>query len=143
MNLNEIIQDEWRKVLNESYSMEHENFKFRQQIVDSWFNNYQAFSNDFDIDINESNIFVNWHIIFWLNEFGVENFVVSVDSVEGTYKVSMLNKQTDVTEQEVDKNISEIKWKFVVGDAELQLNGSLYITALNFDFKTNVCNVQF
>jgi hypothetical protein len=68
----------------------------------------------------------------------------------------MLNKQTDVSEQEVDKNISEKKWKFEVGDFVLQfkreeksegdmipLNGGIYVTALNFDFETNICKVQF
>jgi hypothetical protein len=143
MKLNEIIQEEMVNVLNEAYSMEHENFRFRQRVRDSWFNNYEGFSNDYDTDITESDIIVNWHIIFWLNDFGVENFVINVDSVEGIYRVQLLNKQTDMTEQEVDKDISEIDWKFEVGDAALQLNGSLYVTGLNFDFKTNVCRVQF
>jgi len=144
MNLNKIIQEELNKVLNEStISMEHENFKFRQQLNNSTFDKYKSFSNDYDISINESNIIVNWHIIFWVSDSSVENFVISVDGVEGTYKVSMLNRQTDVSEQEVDKNISENKWKFEVGEAVLQSNSGLYVTSLNFDFETNICNVQF
>jgi hypothetical protein len=143
MDLNKIIQEEMINVLNEAYSMEHENFRFRQRVRDSWFNNYKGFSTDYDTDITESDIIINWHIIFWLNDFGVENFVVSIDGVEGIYRVQLLNKQTDEIEQEVDKDISEIKWKFEVDDAVLQLNGSLYVTGLNFDFKTNICKVQF
>lgn len=144
MNLNKIIQEELNKVLNESsITMEHENFKFRQLLNNSTFNKYQAFSNDYDISINESNIIINWHIKFWVNDSDVENFVISVDGVEGTYKVSMLNKQTDVSEQEVVKNISENKWKFEVGEAVLRSNSGLYVTSLDFDFETNICKVQF
>jgi len=138
-----VINEEVQNFLNESYTMEHENFKFRQEIKNSSFYNYDNFSNDFDVDINESDIFVDWHIAFWLNDYGVEHFIVEVDSVDGTYKVGLLNKQTDEMEQENDKNIAEFQWKFVVDEATLYLGKTLYINTLDFDFKTKTCSVTF
>jgi hypothetical protein len=138
-----VINEEVQNFLNESYTMEHENFKFRQEIKNSSFYNYDNFSNDFDVDINESDIFVDWHIAFWLNDYGVEHFIVEVDSVDGTYKVGLLNKQTDEMEQENDKNIAEFQWKFIVDEATLYLGKTLYISTLDFDFKTKTCRVTF
>jgi hypothetical protein len=143
MKLNRIIKEELNKILSESYTMEHENFKFRQEIKNSSFYNYEGFSNDFDVDVNESDILITWHIAFWLNDFGVENFIVNADSVEGTYKVIMLNKQTDEVEQETDKNIADIQWKFKIPDATMYIGKTLYVETLDFDFKTSVCTVTF
>lgn len=140
---NTIINEEISNFLNEAYVFEGDNFKFQQRINNSMFYNYAGFSTDYDLDINESNILINWHIVFWLNQYGIENFNIIVDSVEGTYKIQYLNKQTDVQEQEVEKNIADIKWKFVVGNANLELGSGLYVNGLTFDFKTNTCNVEF
>lgn len=141
--INEIINEEFRKILKEGYVMEHENFKFREPVKNSTFYNYDNFSNDYDIDISESDIVVNWRIGFWLNDMGVESFLVKVDSVEGTYKVLLLDKQTDEVSQEIDKNIAEEPWKFDFADAVLKLNNALYISGLDFDFKTKICTVSF
>lgn len=145
MKIKDIINEEFKKILKEGYVMEHDNFKFRQQIEPAKisFYNYENFSNDFDIDISENEIFANWRIGFWLNEMGVENFLVQVDSVEGTYKVVLRDKQTDEVSQENDKNIGEIPWKFQIYDAKLKLRNSLYIESLDFDFSTKICNVTF
>ena len=143
MEIINIIKEEFKKILKEGYVMEHENFKFHQEIKNSSFYNYDNFSNDFDVDINESNIIINWKIGFWLNNMGVENFIVKVDSVEGTYKVILLDKQTDEVSQEIDKNIADEPWKFQITDATLKLNDSLYIDSLDFDFKTKICSVTF
>ena len=99
MKLFNIINEEYVKLLKEAYSFEHQNFEFRQEIKNSSFYNYEAFSNDFDINIGESDIFVTWHISFWLNDYGVENFVVEADNVVGTYKMILNNKQSDEVEQ--------------------------------------------
>lgn len=143
MKINNIIQEELKKFLKEGYVMEHENFKFRQEIKKSNFYNYQNFSNDYDVYINESQIFINWRIGFWLNDIGIENFIVQADSVDGIYKVNLLNKQTDELVQEIDKNIAEVQWKFQINDAVLKLNDTLYIESLDFDFKTKICVVTF
>jgi len=143
MKINNIIREEYVRLLKEAYSMEHENFKFRQEIKNSSFYNFESFSNDFDVDVNESDLFINWHIGFWLNDFGVENFFVEIDGVDGTYKVVLLNKQSDEVEQENDKNIAEFPWKFKVTEANLRLGKTLYVDTLDFDFKTKICTVTF
>lgn len=141
--LNNIVNEEIKKFLNEGFTMEHENFKFRQELKNSVFYNYSTFSNDFDVDITESDIFINWRIAFWLNDFGVENFIVNVDGVEGMYKVVLLNKQSDEIEQDNNKNIAEFQWKFIVDQASLHLGSTLYVTQLDFDFKSKNCKVTF
>jgi len=142
-NIDTILNEEIKKFLNEGFVMENDNFRFRQEIKDSTFFNYEVFSSDFDADINDSDIFISWHISFWLNDFGVENFIISIDGVEGTYKLASYNKHTDALENETDKNIAEQPWKFNVGDAVLNTGGGLYVSGLDFDFKTNICSVTF
>jgi hypothetical protein len=143
MEIKDIIKEELQNFLHEGYVMEHDNFKFKQEIKNSGFYNFQSFSNDFDVDISESQIFINWRIGFWLNDMGVENFLVQADSVEGTYHVELFNKQSDEVEQEMDKNIAEIPWKFQIDDAELRKGGGLYVQSLEFDFETKICTVDF
>jgi len=143
MEIKNIIKEEFQKILKEGYVMEHDNFKFRQQMKNSSFYNYQNFSSDYDVDISESDIIVSWRIGFWLNDMGVENFLVQADGVEGTYKVVLLDKRTDEISQEIDKNIAEIPWKFQIGDATLKLGDTLYIESLDFDFETKICTVTF
>lgn len=138
-----VVDNEVRKFITEGYVMEHDNFKFRQELTNSSFYNFKNFSNDFDVDISESDIFVNWRIGFWLNDNGIENFLVKVDSVEGSYKVMLFNKQTDEVEQENDKNIADEPWKFQIYEAMLKLNDTLYIKSLDFDFQTKICTVTF
>lgn len=141
--VDDVINEEVQKFLTEGYTMEHENFKFVQRMMNSSFYNYETFSTDFDVDINESDIVISWHISFGLNDFGVENFMVDIDGVTGTYMVDLLNKQTDELEQENDKDIAEFQWKFNVDDATLYLGKTLYVNTLDFDFKTKTCRVTF
>lgn len=143
MEIKDIIKEEFQSFLKEGYVMEHENLRFRQQITTSGFYNFKSFSNDHDVDISESNIVVNWRIGFWLNDRGVENFLVKADSVEGTYKVMLFDKQTDEVVQEIDKNIADEQWKFQIYEATLKLKDTLYIETLDFDFQTKICTVTF
>jgi len=143
MEIKNVIKEEFQKLLTEGYVMEHDNFKFRQELTNSGFYNFKSFSSDFDVDISESDIFVNWRIGFWLNDMGVENFLVKVDSVEGTYKVMLFNQQSDEVEQEIEKNIADEPWKFQVYEATLKLKDTLYIESLDFDFETKICTVTF
>ena len=143
MKIKNIIREEFQKILKEGYVMEHENFNFRQKIENISFNNYENFSNDFDVNITESQIIISWRIGFWLNDMGVENFIVQADGVEGTYKIVLRDKQTDEVSQEIDKNIIEIPWKFKIYDANLKLGDTLYINSLEFDFQTKICTVTF
>lgn len=143
MEIKDIIKEELQSLLKEGYVMEHDNFKFRQVIKNSSFYNYHNFSNDFDVDINDCDIVINWRIGFWLNDQGVENFLVQVDSVEGNYHVELLNKQSDDIEQEMDKNIAEIPWKFEIYPTSLKMGDGLYIDSLDFNFQTKECTVSF
>jgi len=121
-NLQKLISEELNGLINESYIMEHENFKFRQEIKNSSsFYNYDELSQDYDVDIDEGDITVNWHISFWLNDFGIENFIVTIDSVEGTYHVLLIDKQSNEIERDYNKNIEEIQWEFEIDDAELHM----------------------
>jgi len=143
MNVKEIINEEFKSFLTEGYVMEDDKLKFRQEFKNAGFQNFQSFSGDHDIDIIESDIIISWRIGFWLNQGGIEHFLVQGDSVEGTYKVELRNKQTDEVEQELDKNIAEESWKFQIYDATLVLNEYLYIESLDFDFKTKICTITF
>jgi hypothetical protein len=143
MKLSNIIHEEIKKILNEAYSFENQNFQFQQEIKNSSFYNFEGFSNDFDVNILESDISITWHIAFWLNEAGIENFIVEADSVKGTYKVTYQNKHSDEVEQENDKDIAEFPWKFKITEANLHLGKTLYIKLLTFDFKTKICTITF
>jgi hypothetical protein len=132
-----------KKQLNESYVMKDDRFSFRQRINNSTFFNYEGFTSEFDSDITQSDIIVNWKISFWLNDSGVENLIIDVDSVEGTYTLEQYNKQSGELEQSIDKNIADVEWKFIVDNASLSKGGSLYISTLDFDFSKQTCDVSF
>lgn len=144
MNINSIILEEINTLLNESYVLKDDKFKFRQILTNSRFSNYDGFTSEFDTNISESSIAVNWNISFWLNESGIENLIINVDSVEGSYKVDYYNLHSDALEQETQKDIAEFNWKYFIDDeALIQKGGSLYVSSLDFDFKTNTCTVIF
>jgi hypothetical protein len=143
MEIKGIIKEELQSLLKEGYVMEHDNFKFQQKIENPGFHNFQSFSNDHDVDVIESDIYANWRIGFSLNERGVEKFLVQVDSVVGTYKVELRDKQSDENVQELDKNIAENNWKFQILEANLILGSELFMENLTFDFATQICNVEF
>jgi len=145
MKLSEtIIFEEIQKFLNESYIMNDDRFHFKERLTNSSFYNYSAFTNEFDSEVTESDIVVNWGISFWLNDMGVENFIVDVESVEGTFLLKLFDKQNDEQKQETPKNINDFEWKFIIdNDANLQKGSSLYINGLSFDFKNKNCIVKF
>jgi len=143
MGIKSIIKEELQSLLKEGYVMEHDNYRFKQKIENPSFHNFQSFSTDFDVDVTESDIYVNWRIGFELNEMGINNFKIQVDSVEGTYKVELRDKQSDEVSQEIDKNIAENAWNFQILEAKLELGNTLYIENLTFDFAKNTCNVEF
>lgn len=136
------IKEEVQKFLTEGV-IDDDRFKFQQSVETSVFNNYETISSDYDSKIERSNIVVIWKANFWVNEFGFENFNVSIEGIQGTYVLQLFNKQSQANEQTTDKDINEIKWKFEVGDIMLTKGGGLYISGLSFDFKTNTCKVTF
>ena len=145
MKINDIIQEELKSVLSEGFVFNDEKnvFKFVSNVKDSTFNGYSSFSSEFDTDITQSDLWVNWSVGFWLNKNGIENLLIEIEKVTGEYIVEMYNKQTDKEEQSITKDISEIPWKFMVDEAVLPKGGTLYISALIFDFEKNICSVTF
>ena len=138
---------EIKKIINEEILSHNERtpiFRFTAKSEKNpSFYNFQPHSNDYDVDITESDISVTWRTSFWLTDNGIENFKIEIESVQGTYHVELYDKQTDELAQENDRDISEIPWKFQVEEAPLNAGGALYVVDLDFDFKTKVCLVDF
>jgi hypothetical protein len=142
-----IVNEELKKFLGESYIKGGDDFTFRQRIGNVFFYNYDNFTKDFDTDISESDITITWKISFWLNEMGIENFSIDGEKVEGQFMLQMLDLQTDEVRQETPKNIADFNWKFVVDDDDdytvLRVNKTLYVQELDFDFKAQTCTLGF
>lgn len=139
-----IINEEIVKFLNESNIVSDDRFRFKQRINNASFYGYEVFTTEFDSDITESDIVVNWRISFGLNIAGIENFIIDVEGVEGNFLLQLFDKHTDELKQESPKNIDEYQWKYIInGDAAIQKGGSLYINNLSFDFKNKTCTIIF
>jgi hypothetical protein len=143
LNAINILHEEIQKFLNEAFIMNDDRFKFRQRLNNSSFFNYDSFTTEFDTDIVQSDITVSWTVSFWLNNFGIENFIIDVESVEGTFNLQLIDRQTDQVKQDSPKNINDFEWKYIISDANLAKSSSLYITELDFDFRNKTCSVKF
>ena len=144
MKITAVINEEIKKVLNESYIMNDNKFKFKQNLNNSTFTNYENFTTEFDSKVLQSNIVVTWGISFWLNQNGIENFIIDVEKVEGIFQIELRDKHSDELKQNTEKNINEFEWKFIVTEnTSLIKGGSLYVSSLDFDFKNKTCVVKF
>lgn len=132
----------FKPTLNEEY-VNDDRFTFKQRLNNSYFTNYDSFTTEYDSEISESDIIVTWKAALSLGESGIDNFIVSVDSIDGTYTMKLFDKQSDELMQENIKDIKEIGWKFMMNDATLPVGGSLYITDLDFDMGNKTCTVNF
>ncbi|MFA5366571.1 MAG: hypothetical protein WC333_01545 [Dehalococcoidia bacterium] len=146
-DLKNIIKEEIQRSYNSgTVVVGGENFNFIQPVNSAkvGFYNYASFSSEYDTDISESNIAVTWQVVFWVNGYGIENFAVHGEKVEGQYKLQFLDRQSDEVVQETVKNIAEVDWKFETEDnVVLALNKSLYVMGLDFDFNTQTCRIYF
>ena len=138
-----IIAEEIIKFINEATIMTDDKFHFKQQISSPSFYNYESFTNDYDVDIPESNIVVNWSISFWLNPTGVGKLIVDVENVDGYFPIQYYDKISGELIQESQKDIKDFQWKFAIGDTSITKDGSLYVADLAFDFKNKTCQVTF
>ena len=140
-----MVEEEVNNFLNKSHMIGGDSFKFSTPVRKTFFNNYDTFTTEYDTDVVESNIIVTWSLSFQLNDMGVQNFIIDVQNVEGTFTLQMLDKHTDEVVQETPKNISEFQWSYVINPANalLTMNKSLYIRDLEFDFKRKTCTVGF
>lgn len=143
MNLNKIISEEFKAVLNESQVYQDNALVFNEQINNSTFNNYDAVGGAFNPDIIESNIVVNWKLSFWINKNGIENMIVDIIGVSGEFVVELYDKHSDELKQTNNKDINIVEWKFDVQNANLMKGSSLYVNSANFDFKNNLCTISF
>ena len=153
MDIKDIVKDEVTNVLNEGYvfSDENKNFFFTQYLSSDpakrtpsvFFHNLETFSTDYDADIIDSDIWLKWHVGYWLNDNGIEGFFIEADGVDGQYTVELRSKQSDEVVQNNVKELKEIPWKFIVEDAVLQKGGSLYVSDITFDFQNNTCTLSF
>lgn len=137
---------EIKEIINEEILSHNERqpvFRFTDFAENPRFYNYQAHSNNYDVAINEAQISVTWRVGFWLNDNGIENYSIDVQEVQGVYKVELRDKQSDELEQDNNRDIAEVPWKFNVIPAPLEKGGALYITSVDFDFETKICTVSF
>ena len=145
--MDNIVNEEIKRFLGESYIMGGDNFTFTQKVPNVFFYNYDTFSSDFDTYISQSDITIIWKISFWLNDMGVENFSIDGEKVDGQFMLQLLDKQTDEVRQETPKNIAEFNWKFIVDEDDdytvLKVNKTLYVQELDFDFKAQTCTLGF
>lgn len=141
-SIKSIINEELA-LLNESFILDNDNFMFKQIITNSIFNNYKKLSTDYDINITQSNITVYWKIKFWLNDYGIENLIVEIDKVEGSYNLEMRDFQSDELINNINKNINEISWNFQTTNVVISAGDSLYIKTVSFDFANNMCVIGF
>lgn len=138
MEIKEVIKEEIQ-----SFNERQPVFRFTDKVDNPSFYNFQPYSNDYDVDITESDISVVWRAGFWLNDNGIENFMIDIQEVLGTYKVELHDKQSDELVQENDRDITEVPWKFEVDEAPLEKGGALYVTDISFDFETKISTVSF
>jgi hypothetical protein len=142
MNINEIIKEEIN-ILNESQVFQDNSLVFKETINNSEFVNYDSLSPNFDSNILESSITIHWNISFWVNEFGIENFIIGINNVEGSFVVELHDKHSDELMQKNTKDINTVQWKFNVENGNLMKGGSLYVQHAYFDFSTNICTISF
>lgn len=138
-----IISEEIKKMLNEGRVLSDDRLRFQQRLNNSKFENYENFTAEYDSKVEESDIIVTWKVLFWINQSGIENFIIDVEKVEGTFTLQMYDKHTDEMKQETPKNINDFEWKFVINEATLIKGQSLYISGLSFDFTNKTCTVLF
>ncbi|MFW6246978.1 MAG: hypothetical protein ACOC22_02250 [bacterium] len=141
--MKKIIMEELESLLNETNDFTDENLRFQQIIQNVNYLNYDTFSTEHDSNIVDSNIAINWKIGFKLNEFGVENFIINVEKLQGWFTLSLRDKQSDETLQDSKKNITDFNWNYKIDNAALIKGGSLYVKELIFDFENNTCIVKF
>jgi len=142
MNINKIINDEIR-LISENYVYANGQFTFKSVIEQSHFFNYDNISSEYESDINDSNIVINWGIGFNPDEQGIGYMKIVIIGLEGTFSLELRDKNTDELISNTEKNIDEYKWRFIIGEANLTNGGTLYATDLQFDFKNNTCTVSF
>lgn len=145
-SMNDIIKEEVEKFIEEKphIATSNKDFQFTQQIPDVVFYNYSTFSNDYDVDVKQSNIILTWQIVFVVDSKGIQKFIVEGQKVEGPYSIELYDQHSSELKQQTQKNIQDNQWKFVIDDnVVLVPNNPLIVKNLEFDFKNNTCKLNF
>ncbi len=140
--IDKLIREEVQNFITEAEPVKLEQLKFAEP-VNTTFINYETFTNDYDSRVDVTKIIVYWTPVFWTNPLGIHKFDIDIEKVEGMYVLHLFDKQSDELVQQTQKNIADIPWNFQVSQANLELGGHLYITMVQFDFKTNTCTITF
>jgi hypothetical protein len=146
--ITKMIREELNDMLSEANGSNNK-FNFTTRFIkgnskrDIEFYNYETFTTEFDTNIINYDITINWSAYFWLNDFGIENFILNGENVGGVIMLEMRDKISDEVKQETQKNIQDFNWKFIADEASLVKGGSLYVHHLIFDFKEKTCTIVF
>lgn len=141
--ITKMIQEELNSMVNKPSTISDDRFKFKQRLNNSFFVNYDNFTSEFDSEITQSDIIVSWTVSFWVNQTGIQNFIIDVEDVMGTFILQLYDLHTDELKQETPKNIQDYQWKYVIEDTNLPKDGGLAINDLTFDFQNKTCTVTF
>jgi len=141
--ITKMIQEELNDMVSRATTISDDRFKFKQRLNNSFFLNYDNFTSEFDSEVNQSDIIVSWTVSFWVNQTGIQNFIIDVEDVQGTFILQLYDLHTDELKQETPKNIQDFQWKFIVDDTNLPKDGGLTINDLTFDFEGKTCIVVF
>lgn len=139
------IKSEVLNYINEESSFNGNKMDFSQTIESKniFFTNYNSFSKDYDSDILQKNIFVNWELRLNIKEYGIDGFSIDITKLNGGFTVQLYDKQTDELVNEIEKNINDIDWFFEVNADEYIFGERLYIKELEFDVNNKNCIVSF
>ena len=146
LSMNDIIKEEVQKFAEEKprVAASNNDFQFVQQVPNVSFYNYSSFSNDFDVDVKESNIVLTWHIVFVVDSKGINKFIIEGQKVEGPYSIELYDPHTYELKQQTQKNIQDDQWKFIIADdLVIAPNVPLTVKKMEFDFKDKICKFSF
>ena len=146
LSMNDIIKEEVQNFVEEKprIATSNNDFQFVQQVPNVSFYNYSTFSNDFDVDVKESNIVLTWQIVFVVDSKGIMKFIIEGQKVEGPYRIELYDQHTYELKQQTQKNIQDDQWKFILEDNVVIVpNNPLTVKDLEFDFKNKICKLSF
>ena len=137
-----IINEEIAQLQSRKYT--NDNFIFNTNIIDSDFRNYPELSKEYEIDITESNIMVNWTVYFSLSQSGIDNLNVVINDIKGFYIPIQIDNHTQETTDLGKKEIIFREWDIIyLQDIVLSNSIPLSIKTLEFDFQSKKCVVRF
>ena len=140
--INQIINEEI-SILNENISFEPEQLLFNQLVTNPGFYNFDDVYDNYDEQVVNSNIGIQWRLGFDIQESGIKNIIPYIINVYGDYDIELRDIHSDELIQRIAKDISEIKWEFKIENFILSPDKPTYVDSVSFDMKTRICEVDF